>query len=305
MARIVNRGATDPASTTDPAWAGVLAPALVGEFFSALPQSAGSKLIAASPAVTLQARATVSFPRPTAPPAYVPWIGEGAAIPVASFPVTSGAVLGPGRKFAIITVASIELYERSDAETVFSTMLRETAGRTLDAAVFDGAPASAIRPAGLLDGVAPLTATSGGGLCGDVGRPLAACRRGGVGGRRSVKRGDRGKPDAGGCHPGRIADLKIRIWSTTALAAGVVIALDATGFASAFTGEPDIESSRDAAVHLNSAPLPIGTPGTPPTVAAPVVSAFQSGLVVTRLIVDAAWTMRGPGLVAHLAGATW
>ena len=51
-------------------------------------------------------------------------------------------------------------------------------------------------------------------------------------------------------------------------------------------------------------PTLIGTPGTPPTVAAPTASAFQAYLVVVKVRARMAWCVQ-PGAVAVVTGAAW
>jgi len=50
--------------------------------------------------------------------------------------------------------------------------------------------------------------------------------------------------------------------------------------------------------------LPIGTEGTPPTVAAPAKSLYQSDLVAIRVILDAAWALRAP-LISVMTDCAW
>jgi len=60
-----------------------------------------------------------------------------------------------------------------------------------------------------------------------------------------------------------------------------------------------------ATVHFeDTTPLAIGTPGTPPTVAAPTHSAFQEDLLIVKARGRCAWTVQ-PGAVAVINGAAW
>jgi hypothetical protein len=56
---------------------------------------------------------------------------------------------------------------------------------------------------------------------------------------------------------------------------------------------------------MSDTPLAIGTPGSPPTVAAPTQSMFQTAQVSTRMIIDCAWAQRRPNAVAYTDGCTW
>jgi hypothetical protein len=54
----------------------------------------------------------------------------------------------------------------------------------------------------------------------------------------------------------------------------------------------------------STSPQPIGSVGSPPTVAAPTRSAFQTDTILIRLIMPAAWALRAPA-VAWVQGVTW
>jgi hypothetical protein len=96
----------------------------------------------------------------------------------------------------------------------------------------------------------------------------------------------------------------LTIWSSLALSAGTIIAIEPAAFISAFGPDARIDASAESVINFEDTnPAQIGTP--PNIVAAPTLSAFQSDMIVIRLLLEAAWTMRGPGYVAFLTGATW
>jgi hypothetical protein len=86
---------------------------------------------------------------------------------------------------------------------------------------------------------------------------------------------------------------------------GTVIGLDPAALASAYGAEPEISSSKEAVIHEDSAPLAIASPGTPPVIAAPTRSLWQSDCIATLLILRAAWTWRAAGCVAWISTASW
>jgi hypothetical protein len=89
------------------------------------------------------------------------------------------------------------------------------------------------------------------------------------------------------------------------LPGGTLIGIVPRGLASGYQGQVDVETSIAATVHLeDTAPLPIGTPGSPPTVAAPTASAFQTYSIVVKVRARCAWCVQ-PGAVAAVTGATW
>ena len=166
VTELVLRAPSAPATVGDQGWAGLVAHDVVGDFVSSLaPPSAAAQLFAASPRVSLDGVHTMQFPARSGPidPATVPWIAEDVPVPVIEQNVTRNVTLGPARKLMAITVLTRELAESSSAEAAFETMLRENAALALDATVFSALPATAARPAGALNGVAPLTTTPGGG----------------------------------------------------------------------------------------------------------------------------------------------
>lgn len=303
--RIITRATVAGASTGEDAWAGALAAEATGAFFGSLaPLSAGARLVAAGARVTLNGTASITFPGRSSTPAALPWVGEGEPIPVRRIDLT-GATLGPAKKMATIAVHSRELARSSAAEAVFVQLLREDAAATLDAAMFNDAAATDDNPAGLLNGVTPITATAGGGataMKADLAALAASVAA--AGGSGSV---------AYIAHPTQAAaieielpDLRAPVWASRALAAGTVVALDPSGFASAFGAAPDIEASTSGVLHMDdTSPEQISTAGTPNEVAAPTQSMFQTGQVAVRVIVDAAFTMRASGLVAVVEGVTW
>jgi hypothetical protein len=93
------------------------------------------------------------------------------------------------------------------------------------------------------------------------------------------------------------------VWSSLGVAPGTLIALDPAAFASAFGSDPEIGSDKHSLLYSDTAPLQIGTAGSPPTVAAPAVSLFQTDKIATRLLLKCAWTWRVAG--AWLDSATW
>src|SRR5262249_32788250 len=130
---------------------------------SLVPISAGARLLEAAPRVSLDGVAQVNFPRRQGAidPAAVPFVGEMAPIPVLQF-LLNTVPLGPARKLAALAVATRELIEGGNGEQVINTLLRENAAASLDAVLFSNVAADATRPAGTLNGVAPLTPTAGG-----------------------------------------------------------------------------------------------------------------------------------------------
>ena len=95
------------------------------------------------------------------------------------------------------------------------------------------------------------------------------------------------------------------IIGTTALAAGTVVGIAPAGVAVGYSGAPEIETSKQGLIHSeDTTPLAIGTAGSPPTVAAPTRSAFQSDLIVIRVRARCAWAAL-PGAVQFIETVGW
>jgi Phage capsid family len=305
---LVLRSAQNPATTTTSGWASQLAGTAVGDFVSSLaPLSAGAKLLDAAVRIDLSGINTISFPSRSGAidSAAVPWIAEGAAIPVGMFTMTS-ATLGPTHKLAIITAMTRETAEHASGEVILTQLLRENAALALDASLFSTTAGSASRPAGILNGVTPLGATAGGhdaALTDDLAALAAAIA-----------------PVTSGlafiANPKQASAIKLRrgttlatdipIWSTIALSAGTVIALDPLCLVSGLGVEPEITTSAEALLHMETVPLPIATGAQGSgAVATPSQSLFQTDCIAVRLILRATWAWRVSGAVAFLTGATW
>jgi hypothetical protein len=303
---LVLRGASSPAAAAAPAWAGILSHDVVGDFFATLePLGAGARLLNACPHVTLDGINTVSFPRRSGPTAAITgWVAEQAPIPNIMFNLQS-AVLGPVHRLACIATVTRELIESSAGETVLTTMMREGSSLALDTKLFSADAASPAACAGLLNGIAPLSATSGtdgAAMISDLSKIAAAIA-----------------PFATGLwyvmHPMQASFVNLRRgWAVAddivalpslGVPAGTVIGLDPAALASAYGPDPEIKSSKEGVLHEDTAPLAIVSAGTPPVIAAPTRSLWQSDCIATLLILRAAWTWRGAGAVAWISGASW
>src|SRR5262249_15063153 len=81
-----------------------------------------------------------------------------APIPVHN--LVSGSVALVPRKLATIVTLTAEMLASSNAEAFVTAALTQSVGLALDAALFDSAAASAIRPAGLRYNIAARTAST-------------------------------------------------------------------------------------------------------------------------------------------------
>lgn len=303
---ILTRAATAPATTTTTGWAAELAvTTTVGAFLSSLPQSAASRLFAAGLQLPLSGAAQVKVPYQAATPSLAPsFVAEGAPIPVRQ-PALTTVTIGP-RKMAVLTALTNEIAEHSTpvAEQIVRQILIESASRALDQAVFSSAAGDTTRPPGILNGVTPLTATTGGGqaaLIGDIGLLVGALTAAGA--TRAMLFVP---PAKAAIIPVYAPGNAVEVVPTPALAPATVVAIDPAGIVSGSgTDQPRIDVARGTTLHFeDTTPLQIGTPGAPPVVAAPTRSAFQTDIFALRLLLVCAWGAR-PGFVQLINSVTW
>jgi len=304
---LIERAATAPATTTTAGWAAELAGRAAASFVGSLQESAAARLIAASTTYAMPGVATITLPRTaTVSGAFV---AEGAPIPVAQAVIT-GPTLGPPKKLAVVEAITRELAEATpdDAETIISTILKDGLTRVLDSCMFDSAAASTVRPAGLLNGLTGLTATTPGG---GEGAALADLRAmvdaivtaGGSGNIVFV------------ASPGRALAVRTwapsladRVFGSAAIPAGTLIAVDANSFCSMFGSDVEIRASKEAVLHFeDSTPLQLSTGAQGSAVlATPARSVFQTDSVAFRAVLRAAWALRVPGAVSFVTnGLSW
>jgi hypothetical protein len=304
-AELFARAATSPVSTTD---AGALSPTVTSSFLAGLaPGSAAVKLFARSLQLDFAGVHQFSVPRGVATPLPI-FVAEGAPHPVVDGS-TNAAVVGPVKKILIGAGITEELQNATPetATTIIGRVLSEAAAKSLDVYVFDNAAGDAVRPAGLLNGVAPLPPTAGGGtsaMAKDLANIAGAMSDAGISAENMVVI----------ANPRQAITLRLLsgpnfthpIFSTVGLAAGTVVGVEAAAIASGFDGAPEIEIGRGGLLHFaDTQPQQIGTPGSPAVVAAPARSPFQEALLVLKLRLNLAWASCMPGAVQAVTNVTW
>lgn len=244
------------------------------------------------------------------------FVGEGAPIPVRRLGLGS-TTLGP-KKMGVISVFTREIarYSNPAIESLLQDEIRADTAITLDSVLLDTGAATAVRPAGLLNGVAPIAATAGGGADAFIGDILALrapfdAAYAGQGIRLIMSPGrlERARLLADGAgtigFTGAILNAYDPI-ASEAVAADTMIAIRAGDFVSAAGDTPEFETSDQTVLHMeDTTPLQIGTAGAPATVAAPAQSMFQTAQTAVRMLLDVNWTMRRAGMVQVINGLTW
>lgn len=223
----------------------------------------------------------------------VGFVADGAPKPVLQG-VSTSSRLDP-HKIAGITALSSELYQQGAIEPLMRQMLGESAGPALDAVVFSNQAATAAHPAGLLNGITPITATAAGSeaFLGDIEALGTAV--GPVAGAGRIKFI---------VSPGKAASAQYRIFGinpedwipSSAVPAGTIIAVATNAVVSAM-GAPEFESSVEATLTMDTAPgaFPAGN----------VSSMWQTASIGVKMHFPVTWALRSPTGVATIANVNW
>ena len=300
----VLKAAVTPASTTG--WGSATAGQRVDAFLGALrPRSAFAQLRDRGLKVDMAGVGTVSLPRSATSYPLPSWVAEGEPIPAQRGDFGS-VTLTPG-KMAALAGLTEELRDLSaeSAEAIITELMEDAAARQLDASVFSATAASAVRPAGILNGVTAIVATTGGGvhaMATDIANLVGAIHAA-AGGMNVVLIAAPQQAVAISLLGG--SGFSIPVIIGPSLADGTVIAVESSAFASGFSDAPRVDVARDAVIHWDDVPAAIGTAGTPNVAAAPTRSGLQQAVYTLRLVLRGAWAIRGPGLVQYVTGATF
>jgi Phage capsid family len=304
VTELVLRGASAPATTGSPTWAGALAAAVVDDSILAIASvSAAAALIQRGMRVEFGGFASIKIPGRLLDASDAGrWVSEGMPAVVRQQRITAGVTLAP-RKLVVIASFSREMIEHSAIESVSRALISEATSLSLDAALFSNATDDGAHPAGILAGITPLTATAGGGqvaLVGDIEQLVAA-----------LVTAYAGREPLLIMNPIQATKLKLLagprfdmpVLQSTSVAPGTVIMVEPSSFVSAFGPTPEFETSKVTTLHYEDTSPQDITGGTP-SPAVPARSLFQVDAIALKMRLQAAWGMRAPH-VAYLTGATW
>jgi hypothetical protein len=236
------------------------------------------------------------------------WVQEGHPAPARQL-----TLLGPtlsSRKLEVIVTMTRELTEASNIEDVVRILTTEAASMALDAAVFSTNAATAARPAGLLNGIAPLVPAGAGSGFDSCGQDLGA-----LVGDIATR--------AGGARAAFVASpaeaTSIRFWAggqfgttpqtdvlpvaaSTALPKGWIVCLEPPSFACTI-GPPEFAATTVAAIHQeDTAPADIFPAAGPPST--PVKAMWQVDAIALKMTLWADWCMRAPH-VSYMDSVAW
>jgi hypothetical protein len=95
------------------------------------------------------------------------------------------------------------------------------------------------------------------------------------------------------------------ILGSVAVPAGRLIAVDPLGIIHGINPMADIQADESTTIHMSDTPANIGTAGSPPVVAAPVQSMFQTAQIAMRMLADISYTKRRAAAVAYIDPVNW
>jgi HK97 family phage major capsid protein len=250
------------------------------------------------------------------------FVGEGMPIPVRQGAFAS-QTLTP-KKVAVISSWSREMNDHSIP--AIEGLLREAVmvdtSVAIDNVLIDANPATTIRPAGLLNGVAGLTPTAGGGLnaltgdlklltqglvagtYGNVRNPVWLMNPGDLISASLTSAANTGifpfRDEIKGGTLGGIPFVK-----SVTMPTHQMVLVDAADFVVVGGDAPRLEISDQATLHLeDTTPLDL-VAGSPGVVASPQKSLFQTDSLALRMVMPLNWVQRRAGTVAWMAATTW
>jgi hypothetical protein len=268
-------------------------------FLEALvPVSAGADLLARGIGLSFAGAAQVTVPAIAIPIA--DFVGEGLPIPVVTAPTSAGATLTP-HKIAAIAVLTAEMLRSPNAEALVKQALIEATGPAIDKVLLSANAAGTDRPAGLLNGIAALTATASGPAKGEVLvddlQKLASAVAPVSGNGELVLVAS---PDAAVALTLRLPQaVQWPVLTSSSLPARTVIAVAANAVVSAVEGAPQISSGPHPSLHLDTAPGAILAAG------GTVTTTFQADTVALKLRWPISWALRASNGLAWMQGVNW
>ena len=321
---IVLRAASAPAMTTVTGWAAELSQQIYTDLMPLLfPRALLTRLSAKGLSLSFGRAGKIVIPtRSRTPTIAGSFVGEGQAIPVRQGAFTSQTLVP--KKLAVITTwtREMDLHSIPAIEGVLREAVQQDTSIAIDSVLMDANPATAVRPAGLLNGVSATTATAGGGIAavvGDIKGLVGALVTNTYGNLRSpvwlmnpgemltaslVTAANTGIfPFKEEIARGTLANIPI-IDSAT-IPAKTVVLIDAADFVSVGGDGPRFELSDQATLHMeDSAPADL-VGGSPGVTASPQRSLFQTDSIALRLVLPLNWLQRRTGTIAWTQNVTW
>jgi HK97 family phage prohead protease len=327
MVELVLRAASAPAITTVATWAAELVHQIYTDLMPLLmPHGILTRLAPRGLALNFGRAGRIIIPnRNRTPTVAGSFVGEGQAIPVRQAGFGS-QTLTP-KKVAVISTYTREMDQFSipAIEGVLREAIQQDTEVAVDSILLDANPATVIRPAGLLNGVAGLTATAAtngplAAIIGDLKMLIGALATSTYGNIRSpvflinpeeVLAASLASAPNTGIFPfrdevARGALNNIPFIDSAVVPLKTVILLDAADFVVAGAEGPRVEFSDSATLHMeDTSPADLVTAGSPGVVAAPQRSLFQTDSLAIRMIMFLNWVQRRAGTVVWTSSVNW
>ena len=306
---LLTRGAVGPISTTN---ASALLRQLTEYFISALSGvSAGAAVLTKTLQLLFGGNAVISVASFTADASGGGFVGEGMPIP--SRELLAMPLLLEPATLKTISAVTAEMVSGSagNAQLMIEDVLKRSVALALDAAMFDNLPAVAdVRPAGLCNGVTPSVASAAtnptDAMIADIETLTAVVAA--VSGTEPIILV--ASPARAKAMPLRSIALALSsssfvILPSSAIAPAALLAIAPGALVSATDSVPEISVSRESVLHLSDTPQQLVTAGTPPTIASPSTSLFQTDALALRCRLPVSWAKRHPASVAWLSTTNW
>jgi hypothetical protein len=275
--------------------------------------TAAARLLRRAVPLDLSGRRVVRLP--TLPPSGRPnvlFVPEGASAPMVQLTSTNADQIGPPTKLILFAALTRELETVSlgAASELIGQALALQVGLGIDTELFSTNAPGAANPGGILHGVTASTPSTATDFRQKVADDL---------GTLAQAIGDAGYTTHGlayVCAPSTALKLACLVapqfhaehdvLESAAVAKDMLIAIQPAALVTASWGaDVVVDVAKDATVIADTAPpILITTPGSPPTLAVPTVSLWQSDEFAVRARGRCAWTARA-GSVAYMSGITW
>jgi hypothetical protein len=167
------------------------------------------------------------------------------------------AIVGPTRKILLGSAVSneLEFCTPENASVIIGRILSDHTSRNFDHYVFDDVAADDGRPAGLLNGVAPLAPTAGGGsnaITKDIANIVAAIAAAG-GNADSVVVFIASAAQATTLRLLSGPNFTNPVLGTSSIADGTIVGVDPSAIATGYAGLPTVETAHHATAHFEDA----------------------------------------------------
>ncbi|MHC2412887.1 hypothetical protein ACVJGC_005478 [Bradyrhizobium diazoefficiens] len=230
------------------------------------------------------------------------FILRGDPAPAHSF-VFDGISLTP-RKAASIVAVTAELFEHSipNIEAALRILLSDSVGLMLDSIMFDGAAADETRPASILNGVTPSAASNSSARSDAMAADVAT-----VAGSVAAVSGN--NPIILIAGPKQAVALRMaprmpfEVLASSALD-GKLVAVASNALASLISPVPKFTATDQGTIHLNTAPLPLTSTGTPVIMNYPILGLFQHDMIALRTQIEIDWAVRSTEGIAFIESIT-